>query len=188
MSWIRLTANDWSKGSFCCPSRLKIFRSTVIFLNMSFIKLPWQLIKALEVVRNGLPKIARIWPREFIIDSVSRMMKSTGKMNSSTLIKTSLISPLGIFIDLSANWSVTLSVSALLTLVISTPNREASLHLLPNLEKLVWQMFPYYAWDCWAVRIFVLHRDQIGQDLKNVCRKKDFLGDVCCSLLCAKVF
>ena len=106
--WIIFTSNGSMHGSLCCPSKLKIFRLTVIFSNVSFIRPLWQLIRAFEVARSDLPKITGIWPRGFVIGSVSRMMKSTGKMNSPTLIRTSLISHLKIFIDLSANWSVTL--------------------------------------------------------------------------------
>ena len=38
---------------------------------------------------------------------MSRMMKSTGKINLSTFTRTSSITPMGCFCDLSANWSVT---------------------------------------------------------------------------------
>ena len=39
--------------------------------------------------------------------SISNTMKSAGKMNLSTFTRTSSITPLGCFKDLSANWSVT---------------------------------------------------------------------------------
>ena len=39
--------------------------------------------------------------------SISSTMKYAGKMNLSTITKTSSITPLGCFKDLSANWSVT---------------------------------------------------------------------------------
>ena len=39
--------------------------------------------------------------------SMSRTMKYAGKINLSTFTRTSSITPLGCFSDLSANWSVT---------------------------------------------------------------------------------
>ena len=43
-----------------------------------------------------------------ISSSMSRTMKSAGKINLSTFTRTSSITPLGWFNDLSANWSVTI--------------------------------------------------------------------------------
>ena len=59
-------------------------------------------IIALPVARNCLPKIMGI----SVSSSISNTMKSDGKMNLSTFTKTSSVTPLGCFKDLSANRSV----------------------------------------------------------------------------------
>ena len=43
----------------------------------------------------------------FLFSSISNTMKSAGKMNLSTFTRTSSITPLECFKNLSANWSVT---------------------------------------------------------------------------------
>jgi hypothetical protein len=56
---------------------LKIFISNVMFLNDSFISPSLQLINALEVVRNGHPKIIGN-QLHASTDCVSKTIKSTG--------------------------------------------------------------------------------------------------------------
>ena len=57
----------------------------------------------MAVAKNGLPKIIGI----YLSYSISNTMKYAGKINLSTFTKTSSITPLGCFKDLSASWSVT---------------------------------------------------------------------------------
>ena len=80
---------------------LKVTRSSLILR----IKFPyWTSIIVLPVARNGLPKMrGTSWS-----SSMSKTMKSIGKMNLSTLTKTSSTIPLGYVIDLSANYRDTL--------------------------------------------------------------------------------
>ena len=77
-----------------------------MFSKDSFISPFQQLISAFAVAKNGLPKIIEISPLGFATDSVSKMMKSTGKIKLSIVIKTSSTIPLEILRDLSANCNV----------------------------------------------------------------------------------
>ena len=79
---------------------LKVTCSSLIFK----IRLPyWTSIIALPVAKNGLPKMrGTSWS-----SSMSKIIKSTRKMNLSTLTKTSFTIPLGYVIDLSANYKDT---------------------------------------------------------------------------------
>ena len=64
----------------------------------------WTSIKVLAVAKNGLPKIrGTCWS-----SSISKITKSIGKMNLSTLTSKSSKTPLGYAMDLSANYNVTL--------------------------------------------------------------------------------
>ena len=78
----------------------------VIFPKDNFIRPFRQLISALAVAKNGLPKMTGICPLGFATGSVSKIIKSTGKIKFSTFIRTSSTIPLGILRDLSANCNV----------------------------------------------------------------------------------
>ena len=60
-------------------------------------------ISAPLVAKNGLPNMIGI----SLSSSISRIMKYARNMNLSTLTRTSSITLLGCFSDLSTNWSVT---------------------------------------------------------------------------------
>ena len=79
----------------------------VILPKDNFISLFLQLMRALDVARNGRPKITGIWPLGLATGSVSKIIKYIGKTKSPTLIKTSSIIPLGTFMDRSANCNLT---------------------------------------------------------------------------------
>jgi len=103
----QLTLSNSSKIANCL-CRLKIFNSTVMFPKDSF-SIPFlQLIRAFEVVRKGQPRMTDICASQLVIDPVYRTTKSTGYMNSPTLIKTSSTKPLGALVERSVNWKIIL--------------------------------------------------------------------------------
>ena len=77
-----------------------------MFPKDNFITPFLQLINALEVARNGRPKITGI-ELHASTGCVSNTIKSTGKMNLSTCTNTSSTIPLGTFTDLSTSKRVT---------------------------------------------------------------------------------
>ena len=86
-----------------CLTASKTLNFTSSSCTLSFSSPRCTSIIALPVARIGLPRIIGI----SLSSSMSRTMKSSGKINLSTLTKTSSITPLGCFKDLSASWRVT---------------------------------------------------------------------------------
>jgi hypothetical protein len=81
-----------------------------MFPNDSFISPFLQLINALEVARNGRPRITGN-ELHALTGCVSQTIKSTGQMNLSTCSNTSSTISLGIFTNLSACKRVTVHKS-----------------------------------------------------------------------------
>ena len=86
-----------------CLTASKTLNFTSSSCTLSFSSPLCTSIIALPVAKKGLPRIIGI----SLSSSMSNTMKSAGKMNLSTFTKTSSITPLGCFNDLSASWRVT---------------------------------------------------------------------------------
>ena len=82
-----------------CRTASNTLNFTSSSCTLSFSSPLYTSIIALPVVRNGLPRMMGI----SLSSSISKTMKSAGKINLSTLTKTSSIIPLGCFKDLSTS-------------------------------------------------------------------------------------
>ncbi|KAM7462576.1 hypothetical protein LguiA_030697 [Lonicera macranthoides] len=73
------TCSLFSSKLFCCLLKENTFSSSVMFPKVN-LTIPFlQLMMALDVARNGLPKMTGISLAGFATGCISRTMKSTGK-------------------------------------------------------------------------------------------------------------
>lgn len=179
--WTILTS---TKEHVVCPSILNIFNAIDISPNDSYMRSLLQSINVFEILKNGLSKIMEIWFHGLGVGAISKIIKSKGKMNLSNFMSTSLTIPRSLLTERSSICNVALVGWRFPNPVTDKQCMEANWHL-PEIKPFQCSV-SNHAWDYGGTSIFVLNKQEVGENSKNVSSKKNFLINFQASFLLYK--